>query len=76
VVRAHHDLGDVHVRGARDGGSRRRSNGDVLAEVKRVLIGYLGPVLAPPPGAAEGRVGHPVDGRRRRGETGPDAGHD
>ena len=29
-------------------GSRRRSKSDVLAEIKRVLIGYLGPVLEPP----------------------------
>ena len=57
-------------------GSGRRSTGDVLAEVKRVLIGYLGPVLEPGPGAAERGVGHAVDGRRRRGETGPDGDHD
>jgi hypothetical protein len=43
-------------------GPHRRSKGEVLDEVKQVLIGYLGPVLEPP-----------VDGRPPRGETGPHA---
>jgi AcrR family transcriptional regulator len=43
-------------------GPHRRSKGEVLAEVKQVLIGYVGPVLEPP-----------VDGRPPRGETGPHA---
>jgi hypothetical protein len=43
-------------------GPHRRSKREVLAEVKQVLIGYLGPVLEPP-----------VDGRPPRGETGPHA---
>lgn len=33
--------------------SRRRTKSDVLTEIKRVLIGYLGSVLEPTPGRAE-----------------------
>lgn len=49
-------------------GSRRRSADDVLAEVKRVLIGYLGPVLGPRADATSRSTIGPS-----RGETGPDA---
>jgi hypothetical protein len=50
-------------------GPHRRSKGEVLAEVKQVLIGYLGPVLEPSAAGPE----PPVDDRPPRGETGPHA---
>jgi AcrR family transcriptional regulator len=53
-------------------GPRRRSAGEVLGEIKQVLIGYLGPVLEP---SASGTDESPVDGRPPRGETGPHADH-